>query len=68
MKTHEPKSEKSVVIGAFSAILMWFPVNNVWAWVAFIISFIICTVISAFICKLGEKAENKKMEQALEKI
>ena len=57
-----------VVIGTFTAIFMWFPVNNIMAWVSFAISFTICTVISVFISKLHENAENKKMEQALAKI
>ncbi|MCR5517833.1 MAG: hypothetical protein K6F17_04605 [Lachnospiraceae bacterium] len=58
----------SVGIGIFAATFTWFPVNNIMAWLAFAISFTICTVISVFISKLKENAENKKMEQALAKI
>ena len=57
-----------VVMGVFVAIFVWFPINNVKAWVAFAVSFVICTCISVFISKLQENAENKKMEQALEKF
>lgn len=57
-----------VGIGIFAAVFTWFPINNIMAWVAFAISFTICTVISVLISKLQENAENKKMEQALAKI
>lgn len=57
-----------VAIGVFAAIFVWFPINSIRAWVAFAISFTICTVISVFISKLQENAENKKMKQALDKF
>lgn len=57
-----------VVIGVFAAVFVWFPINNVKAWLAFVITFVICTCISVFISKLQENVENKKMEQALEKF
>lgn len=56
-----------VVIVVFAVIFVWFPINDVRAWVAFAVSFVICTCICGFI-KLQENAENKKMEQALEKF
>lgn len=57
-----------VAIGGFAVIFEWFPVSNIMAWVAFVISYIVCTGISVFISKLRENAENKKMEQALDKL
>ena len=57
-----------VGIAIFAATFRWFPINNVKAWALFVISFVMCTVISVIISKLQENAENKKMEQALAKI
>lgn len=52
----------------FSIVFAWFPINQVEAWIGFLISFLICTVISIAMTNLVEKAENKKMEQALKKL
>lgn len=57
-----------VGIVIFAVVFMWFPINNITAWISFAISFTVCTVISTFISKLKENAENQKMEQALAKI
>ena len=57
-----------VGIGIFAVAFTWFPINNIMAWVAFAMSFTICTFISVLISKLQENAENKKMEQALAKM
>lgn len=57
-----------VAIGFFVIIFVWFPIDNIKAWIAFAISFIICTGISVGISKLEENAENKKMEQALKRL
>ena len=54
-----------VVIAAFAVIFSWFPINEPLAWAGFLISFAVCTVISAIITRAGERAENKKMEEAL---
>ena len=54
-----------VAIIIFVIVFGWFPVINVGAWIGFIISFALCTAISAFIMHLEEKAENKKMQDAL---
>ncbi len=57
-----------VVMVVFSIVFVWFPINEVRAWGGFIISFLICTIISITISKLEEKAENRKMEQALNRF
>ena len=57
-----------IVMAVFSIVFAWFPVNEAKAWIGFFISFFICTVISITISRLEEKAENKKMEQALKKF
>lgn len=57
-----------VVIVVFAFLFEWFPVKDYKAWIGFAVSFVICTIISVGISKLEENAQNKKMEQALEKI
>lgn len=57
-----------IVSLTFSVLFSWFPIDNPMAWLGFVISFAICTAIGVVISKLEEKAENKKMEQALKKF
>lgn len=57
-----------IAIGAFTVIFAWFPINNIKSWVAFAVSFAACVIIGAITSKAKENAENKKMEQALNKI
>lgn len=52
----------------FCCIFSWFPVSNVKAWIGFMLSFLACTTISIVIGRIKEKAENKKMAQALQSI
>lgn len=51
----------------FVVLFGWFPITEVKAWIGFFLSFSICTAISVGIGRLEEQAENKKMEEALEK-
>lgn len=46
----------------------WFPVDDWLPWMMFLISFGICFVISLVITSLKERIENKKMEEALERL
>lgn len=57
-----------LTIVTFSILFHWFPIDDAKAWMGFVVSFIICTSISILISRLEEQAENKKMEQALNKI
>jgi hypothetical protein len=57
-----------LTIVIFSIFFHWFPIDDAKAWMGFVVSFIICTSISILISRLEEQAENKKMEQALNKI
>lgn len=57
-----------LLIVAFVAVFDWFPVNKVEAWIGFAVSFGVCFAISLGITVLKEKAENRKMEEALKKI
>ena len=44
----------------------WFPVGDVSAWIGFIISFAISMIVSALVVKLKERADNSKMQKALD--
>ena len=55
-------------ITIFAVVFGWFPLNNVAAWIGFIVSFAFCSVISSVIMRLEENAENKKMQDALNRL
>ncbi len=52
-----------IMIVAFA----WFPVDDVTAWIGFIISYVLSMIISTLVTKLKERAENSKMQEALDK-
>lgn len=54
-----------LTIVIFVILFDWFPIDDIAAWAGFAISFSACTAASVAISRLKEKAENKKMEQAL---
>ena len=56
-----------VAISMFVILFGWFPIGNVVAWIGFIVCFALCTAISAVIMRLEENAENRKMQEALNK-
>lgn len=53
------------VIVAFIVMFGWFPINNIKAWVFFLICFIVSCTVSTVISTLSEKKENKRLEEAL---
>lgn len=55
-------------ITVFAVVFGWFPLNNVAAWIGFIVSFAFCSVISSVIMRFEENAENKKMQDALNRL
>ena len=57
-----------VTITVFAAVFGWFPLNDIGSWIGFIVSFSVCAVFSSFLMRLEEKAENKKMQEALKNI
>ena len=57
-----------VAITVFAVIFGWFPLNNIAAWIGFIVSFAVCTVISSVLMRIEENAENKKMQDALNRL
>lgn len=46
----------------------WFPVNDWLPWVSFAICFIISSLVGFLVWVLKEKTENKKMQEALERM
>ena len=52
----------------FIILFGWFPVGDAVAWIGFVVCFAFCTAISAVIMRLEENAENKKMQEALNKL
>lgn len=57
-----------LTIVIFAILFGWFPIDDVKSWIAFVLSFVVCTAISVAISRLEEQAENRRMEQALNKI
>jgi len=57
-----------ILMCIFVSICNWFPVNMWQPWAYFLLCFGLCFMISILICYLKEKAENKAMQDALEKI
>lgn len=57
-----------LTIGIFAALFEWFPIDMPMAWIAFLISFFFCAAVSVFVSVLKEKSENKKMQDALERL
>jgi len=57
-----------VTIAAFIIFFEWFPVNMWQPWVMFFICFSISFIFSILVTMIKEKAENKKMEEALKRI
>lgn len=55
-------------VGVFAAVCKWFPVNQVLPWVMFFVSFTVCALVSVAVSVLKEKGENKKMQEALERL
>lgn len=55
-------------IVVFVLVFGWFPADKWEAWVMFILSFLLCFAASISIMTLRTRAENKKMEEGLNKI
>ncbi|MGN0385508.1 MAG: hypothetical protein ACI4EX_06465 [Lachnospiraceae bacterium] len=58
----------TITIVGFVICFAWFPIDDEKSWIGFFVSFTVCTVIGVGISILKEKAENKKMEQALNRF
>ena len=55
-------------IVVFVLAFNWFPVNDIGAWIGFFVSFAVCSAAGVVFTRLKEQAENKKMDEALEKL
>ncbi len=57
-----------VMLALFVYLFGWFPVNMWQAWAMFFICFGVCAGVSVAVSVLKEKMENKKMEEALQRL
>ena len=57
-----------VVIAVFTCLFHWFPVDQWRPWLMFFLCFGICFIASSLFVALREKAENKRMEEALRRL
>ena len=57
-----------VTITVFAAVFGWFPLDNIGSWIGFIVSFSVCAAVSSILMRMEEKAENKKMQDALNRL
>ncbi len=56
-----------LTIVAFVFAFGWFPVDDIRAWIGFILSFSVSMTLSLLITRFVEKTENRKMQDALER-
>ena len=54
--------------GIFIEAFGWFPLNSFPAWTMFFVCFVLSFLVSWFVTSLNEKAENKKLAEALERL
>ena len=57
----------TVTIMIFAAVFGWFPIDDIYSWIGFFVSFAICSAVAVILSRLKENAENDKMNRALEK-
>lgn len=56
------------LVVVFVVIFKWFPVNMVMPWIMFFICFLICGSVSVCFSLVKEKSDNKKIQDALNKL
>ena len=56
------------LIGVFSYLFGWFPVDKTEGWISFFICFGICFSVSAAVSAIKENAENRRLEDGLENL
>lgn len=54
--------------GVFAGVFRWFPVNQTKPWVMFLVCFTVCTAVSVGVMMIKEKSDNRKMQDALERL
>ena len=55
-------------IMVFVILCGWFPVDNLMAWIMFLISFTVSCAVSTAVSLLKEKMENRKLAEALNRL
>ena len=55
-------------VALFAAKFQWFPVNQVKPWLMFFLCFFFCAAVSVTVSVLKEKSDNRKMQEALERL
>lgn len=56
------------VMVVYIMVFQWFPKDDWLPWVMFLLSFLVCFAISLAVMTFKEHSENKRMEEALEKM
>lgn len=57
-----------IVVAVFAGVFNWFPVDMVIPWIMFFICFFICAIVSVGISVLKERSDNKKIQEALDRL
>lgn len=57
-----------VLTGVLAYVFGWFPVNDPKCWMAFLISFGVCFLLSAVLSVKKERLENRQLERALRQM
>lgn len=57
----------TIAIVVFVILFRWFPLNDIGAWIGFIISFALSSAAGILISRIREKSENDRMDRALSK-
>lgn len=60
----------SIIAAIALAVILfgWFPVNEILPWVLFLVCFTFYAAVSVYMSVLKEKNENKKMQEALDRL
>ena len=57
-----------LVIISMNLFFGWFPADAWQGWIGFLISFVVCSGVSTFVVVVKENLENRKMQDALERL
>lgn len=57
-----------LTIVIFVALFQWFPINQIKPWIMFVVCFSICSAVSVLVSVIKEKSDNRKMQEALERM
>lgn len=57
-----------LMVGFFAVVFGWFPVDMALPWIMFFVCFIIYATVGVMVSVLKEKSENKKLQEALERL